>query len=72
MDIDDPSKMERIKAAEMETEVCMYKEVEKRVLVGFTDERRNSENNLASMLHENYIGDDKVNVEQIGEFPIIY
>ena len=66
MDIDDPKKIERIKAAEMETEVCMYHEKEKRMLKDFENERRMSQNNLAAMLNENYIGDEKINQDQIG------
>ena len=68
MDIDDPKKIERIKAAEMETEVCMYHEKEKRMLKEFDNERRMSQNDLAAMLNENYIGNTKINQDQIGTF----
>lgn len=68
MDVDElTNKLERIKAAEMETEVCMYShEIEKRIKVlDFGDDRRMSEDNIfKNMLNENYIGGDSVNREE--------
>jgi len=64
---DKTMKEKRIKMAEMETEVLLYLEKEKRLIKQNSSDRRMSE----SMLHENYIGIDSINKEsQQGMFKI--